>query len=112
MTSSGPIDFRLFRLMLPNFLLYNIILFSQAISGMLICLNLTQKSASTPTKEGSSVRPKGTMLERAIRDLEKIVAECKFDDYLEVSWKFKIITLISNKFVLCSKTTNFGRSRS
>nr|CAD1838857.1 unnamed protein product [Ananas comosus var. bracteatus] len=29
-------------------------------------------------KEGSSMRPKGTTLERAIRDLEKIVAECKF----------------------------------
>ncbi|KAG6487059.1 hypothetical protein ZIOFF_055641 [Zingiber officinale] len=28
-------------------------------------------------KEGSSVRPKGTTLERAIRDLEMIVAECR-----------------------------------
>ncbi|KAL3513714.1 hypothetical protein ACH5RR_026431 [Cinchona calisaya] len=28
-------------------------------------------------KEGSSVRPKSTLLEKAIRDLEKIVAECR-----------------------------------
>ncbi|KAL5993104.1 hypothetical protein ACLOJK_014025 [Asimina triloba] len=32
------------------------------------------KSASTSGKEGSSVRPKGTMLERAIRELENVVA--------------------------------------
>ncbi|XP_077224676.1 ubinuclein-1-like isoform X2 [Tasmannia lanceolata] len=35
------------------------------------------KSSSMPAKEGSSVRPKGTMLERAIRELEKIVQECR-----------------------------------
>ncbi|CAL9150353.1 unnamed protein product [Musa hybrid cultivar] len=32
---------------------------------------------STRVKESSSMRPKGTTLERAIRDLEKIVAECR-----------------------------------
>ncbi|WOK94578.1 ubinuclein-1 [Canna indica] len=33
--------------------------------------------SSTRVREGSSLRPKGTTLERAIRDLEKIVAECR-----------------------------------
>lgn len=35
-----------------------------------------QKDPAMQRKEGSSGRPKGTMLEKAIRDLEKIVAEC------------------------------------
>ncbi|XP_058097439.1 ubinuclein-1-like isoform X5 [Magnolia sinica] len=35
------------------------------------------KSKSTLTKEGSSVRPKGTLLERAIQDLETTVAESR-----------------------------------
>ncbi|XP_042464868.1 ubinuclein-1-like isoform X2 [Zingiber officinale] len=33
--------------------------------------------SSSRAREGSSVRPKGTTLERAIRDLEMIVAECR-----------------------------------
>ncbi|PIA27228.1 hypothetical protein AQUCO_08200031v1 [Aquilegia coerulea] len=37
----------------------------------------TTKSPSTNLKDGSSVRPKGTMLERAIRDLEDIVKESR-----------------------------------
>ncbi|KAJ4951250.1 hypothetical protein NE237_028082 [Protea cynaroides] len=37
----------------------------------------TAKTPSIHAKEGSSVRPKGTMLERAIRELEKIVAESR-----------------------------------
>ncbi|XP_043721486.1 ubinuclein-1-like isoform X2 [Telopea speciosissima] len=37
----------------------------------------TAKTTSMHAKEGSSVRPKGTMLERAIRELEKIVAESR-----------------------------------
>lgn len=40
-------------------------------------LNVMQKSVSLPPKEGSTARPKGTVLERAIRDLEKVVAECE-----------------------------------
>ncbi|XP_055833662.1 ubinuclein-1-like isoform X2 [Solanum dulcamara] len=36
-----------------------------------------KNSAQTMRKEGSSGRPKGTMLEKAIRDLEKIVAELR-----------------------------------
>ncbi|KAK4340989.1 hypothetical protein RND71_039490 [Anisodus tanguticus] len=36
-----------------------------------------QKVPATQRKEGSSGRPKGTMLEKAIRDLEKIVAESR-----------------------------------
>ncbi|XP_074563415.1 ubinuclein-1-like isoform X2 [Curcuma longa] len=35
------------------------------------------QQSSSRAKEGSSVRPKGTTLERAIRDLEMIVAECR-----------------------------------
>ncbi|XP_060198306.1 ubinuclein-1-like [Lycium barbarum] len=37
----------------------------------------TTKVAAMQRKEGSSARPKGTMLEKAIRDLEKIVAELR-----------------------------------
>ncbi|XP_068647514.1 ubinuclein-1-like [Aristolochia californica] len=45
-------------------------------SGSKYSMNL-MKSSSMAGKESSSVRPKGTMLERAIRDLEKIVAESR-----------------------------------
>ena len=38
-------------------------------------------------KDGSSVRPKISMLEKAIRELEKMVAECKFGNCL----KFKFL---------------------
>ncbi|XP_010270287.1 PREDICTED: ubinuclein-1-like isoform X3 [Nelumbo nucifera] len=37
----------------------------------------TAKTSSMHVKEGSTVRPKGTMLERAIRELEKMVAESR-----------------------------------
>lgn len=37
-----------------------------------------QKSEHVLKKDGSSARPKITTLEKAIRDLEKIVTECKF----------------------------------
>ena len=37
-----------------------------------------QKSSHAHKKDGSSVRPKSSMLEKAIRELEKMVAECKF----------------------------------
>ncbi|XP_042476925.1 ubinuclein-1 isoform X5 [Macadamia integrifolia] len=40
-------------------------------------LTQTAKSPSMQLKEGSSVRPKGTMLERAIRELVNIVAESR-----------------------------------
>ncbi|XP_077231760.1 ubinuclein-1-like [Tasmannia lanceolata] len=36
-----------------------------------------KKSSPMPVKEGSNVRPKGTMLERAIRELENIVQESR-----------------------------------
>ena len=41
-----------------------------------------QKNTHTVRKEGSSAKPKSTslMLEKAIRDLEKIVAESKFEN--------------------------------
>ncbi|GAV78977.1 hypothetical protein CFOL_v3_22442, partial [Cephalotus follicularis] len=37
----------------------------------------SEKTASMPTKDISGLRPKGTMLERAIRELEKVVAESR-----------------------------------
>ena len=37
-----------------------------------------QKSQNVVKKDGSSARPKTTTLEKAIQDLEKMVAECKF----------------------------------
>lgn len=39
--------------------------------------NILQKASHMHRKDGSSVRPKGSMLEKAIRELEKMVAECK-----------------------------------
>ena len=45
----------------------------------ILFVSLIQKSSFV--KEGSGiVRPKGTTLERAIRDLEKIVSACKPQD--------------------------------
>lgn len=38
-----------------------------------------QKSSHTHKKDGSSVRPKSSMLEKAIRELEKMVAECELN---------------------------------
>ena len=37
-----------------------------------------QKSEYMLKKDGSGGRPKISMLEKAIRELEKMVAECKF----------------------------------
>jgi ubinuclein len=36
-----------------------------------------QKSEYMHKKDGSSVRPKSSMLEKALGELEKMVAECK-----------------------------------
>lgn len=36
-----------------------------------------QKTPYVHKKDGSSVRPKSSLLEKAIRELEKMVAECK-----------------------------------
>lgn len=36
-----------------------------------------QKSQHMPKRDSSSVRPKISMLDKAIRELEKAVAECK-----------------------------------
>jgi hypothetical protein len=43
-----------------------------------------QKSKNILKKDSSSGRPKSTILEKAIQDLEKAVAECKFRNYFEV----------------------------
>jgi ubinuclein len=40
-------------------------------------LNVMQKSEYMHKKDGSSVRPKSSMLEKALGELEKMVAECK-----------------------------------
>lgn len=42
-----------------------------------------QKSKNILKKDGSSVKPKITMLEKTIRELEKMVAECKFGNHFE-----------------------------
>lgn len=47
------------------------------ILGGYFVFDVLQQPTFRRVKEGSTVRPKGTTLERAIRDLEKIVAECK-----------------------------------
>ena len=46
----------------------------------------TQKSEHVLKKDGSSARPKITALEKAIRDLEKIVTECKFRKFVKLTF--------------------------
>lgn len=41
-------------------------------------INILQKSSHVHKKDGSSIKSKSSMLEKAIRELEKMVAECKF----------------------------------
>lgn len=43
-----------------------------------ICIKTTQKTQLVQRKEGSGVKQKSSMLEKAIRELEKMVAECMF----------------------------------
>ncbi|XP_019066629.1 ubinuclein-1-like isoform X1 [Solanum lycopersicum] len=57
---------------------FNVSGFEGKNSGQTMVLPKTiQKDPAMQRKEGSSGRPKGTMLEKAIRDLEKIVAELR-----------------------------------
>lgn len=44
-----------------------------------------QKTPHMHKRDGSSLRPKSSMLEKAIRELEKMVAECKFYSYFDIS---------------------------
>ena len=41
-----------------------------------------QKAPLMQIKEGSSARTKSTMLEKAIRELERMVAECIFEYFV------------------------------
>lgn len=43
-------------------------------------------------KDGASVRPKVSLLEKAIRDLEKMVAECKYI-YRKLLESYSLFTL-------------------
>lgn len=69
----------------------------------LYCLHLTenimlvQKPSHVHKKDGSSVKAKSSMLENAIRELEKMVAECKLQSSCRTSipsnmvlWNFVI----------------------
>jgi hypothetical protein len=47
---------------------------------LILCLNFMQKPTHI-RKDGSSVRPKNS-LEKAIRELERMVAECKSRKFL------------------------------
>lgn len=42
-------------------------------------------------KEGSNTKPKSTMLEKAIRDLEKTVVECMSDDHFYLDIKVTLL---------------------
>lgn len=44
---------------------------------LILKIDIVQKTSHAHRKDGSSVRPKGSMLEKAIRELERMVAECK-----------------------------------
>lgn len=67
-------------------------------------LNL-QKTLPVPRKEGSNVRPKITLLDKAIRDLEKMVAECMvtlfqkasyYIRFADASWSWLTISIYMN----------------
>lgn len=69
-------------------------------------------------KAGSSVRSKSTILEKAIQDLEKTVAECKFGNCFEVYFSYinkqyeKLATNGCFPFFskyYYSKATNYGK---
>ena len=49
---------------------------------------ILQKPENMHKKDGSSVRPKISMLEKAIRELEKMVAECKFGNCLSSNFSY------------------------
>lgn len=53
-----------------------LVLFSARVISI-VKIGIAQKTSHLHRKEGSSVRPKGSMLEKAIRELERMVAECK-----------------------------------
>lgn len=58
---------------------FNIVHICIHVNGADIPFNIMQKASAMHRKDGSSVRPKGSILEKAIRELEKMVAECKFN---------------------------------
>lgn len=63
-----PSTFCLHLLQLHNFI---------AVMSIFILNFIMQKSSHMHKKDGSSTRPKSSLLERSIRELEKMVAECK-----------------------------------
>lgn len=72
-----------------------------------------QKSENVLKKDGSTARPKITTLEKAIRELEKIVAECKFGK----CFKAQIIGNVGSLLLMLSfsfkyyysKAANYGK---
>ena len=54
-----------------------------------------QKSEHVLKKDGSSARPKITTLEKAIRELEKIVTECKFRKFFYPSFLILAVLEVS-----------------
>lgn len=54
------------------------IIFDIHVAGVDSFYYILQKASHIHRKDGSSARPKGTMLEKAITELERMVAECKF----------------------------------
>lgn len=74
----------------------------------LFILNLyMQKTSHMHKKDGSSARPKGSMLEKAIRELEKMVAECKVSSYCNVCFYFDGILGVVPFMFLCLVNDNF-----
>lgn len=70
---------------------------------MKFSIHLFQKVPHVPRKEGSNVRPKITVLDKAIRELEKIVAECIYEPYRNGSFLsvYAIYYAIIAYFFLC-----------
>lgn len=71
-----------------------------------------QKSENVLKKDGSTARPKITTLEKAIRELEKIVAECKFGKCFEahiIGNVGSLLLMLKSFKYYYSKATNYGK---
>jgi hypothetical protein len=74
---------------------------------------LLQKSKNILKKDCSALRPKSTILEKAVQDLEKTVAECKCFEVSHLNRQCeKHVTNASFPFFkyYYSKATNYGKT--
>lgn len=86
---------------------------NQFLFGSQVYLNvIMQKSEYMHKKDGSSVRPKTSMLEKALRELEKMVAECKFQVVtftVIIDKRGKFVAINTSFLAFYSKATCSGK---